>query len=90
MIALELLSSPVNFECIEAQGSKAREILGRAAFGGDWHQITSNWNAESEYVGILSVYAGLPLALGIAGRGLYAHYEDSRDGERRKDASFAV
>ena len=34
--------------------------------------------------------AGLPLALGIAGSGVHADYEDSGDTEGRKDASLAV
>ena len=50
----------------------------------------AGWEAESEYVEILTVCAGLPLALGIAGRGVNEEYEDSGDGEGRKDASFAV
>ena len=84
MILLAASSSPVSFDCAEPQGSKAREILGRAAFGDDWRQITSNWNAELEYVEILKVCAGLPLALGIAGSCVKSDYEDS------KDASFSV
>ena len=36
------------------------------------------------------MYTGLPLDLGIAGCCFYAHYEDSRDGERRKNASSAI
>ena len=90
MIAHAVSSSPVSFECVEPQGSRAREILGRAAFGVDWQQITSNWNAESEYVEILTVCAGLPLALGIAGSGLNVDYEDSRNRKGRKNPSFAV
>ena len=89
-IALAVSSSPVSFECVEPQGSKAREILGRTAFGVDWQDIVSNWDAESDYEEILDVCAGLPLALGIAGSGVHADYEDSRDGEGRKDSSFAV
>ena len=77
---------------VEPQGSKARGILGRAAFGVDWQEVMSNWDAESEleYVGILDMCSGLPLALEIAGSGVYADYEDIQDGEGRKDPSFAV
>ena len=89
-IALAVSSSPVSFECVESRESRAREILGKAAFGGNWQQTKSNWNAESEYVEILDVCAGLPFALGIAVRGLHIDYEGSRDGEGRKDPSFAV
>ena len=90
MIARAVSSSPVSFECVEPQGSKAREVLIRAAFGADWQEIISDWDAELEYVQILTVYARLPLALGIAGSGVHADYEDCRDGEGRKDASFAI
>ena len=90
MIARAVSSSPVSFECVEPQGSKAKEILGRAAFGVDWEQITSNMVAELEYAGILQVCAGLPLALGIAGSGVNVDYEDSKDERDRKNASFAV
>ena len=50
MIARSLSSSSVSFECVEPQGLIEREILGRVAFGIDWHHITSNWNSESELV----------------------------------------
>ena len=83
-IAKAVSSSPVSFECVDPEGSKAKEILGRAAFGDNWQKIMLGWNAESEYVEILKVCAGLPLALGIAGSGVNADYEDS------KDASFSV
>ena len=83
-IAQAVSSSPVNFECVEPQGRKAREILGTAAFGPDWQQAVSDWDGGSEYVGILNVCAGLPLALGIAGSGVKEDYVDSRN------ASFAV
>ena len=91
-IARAMSSSPVSFECVEAQGPKAREILGRAAFGDDWQQIISDWDekSESECVGILEVCAGLPLAHGIAGSSVHVDYEDSGNGEERKDGSFAV
>ena len=59
-----------SFECAEPQGPIAREIPGTAAFGVDWQQIMPGWEAESEYVQILTVCAGLPLALGIAGSGV--------------------
>ena len=39
---------------------------------------------------ILEVRGGLLLALGIAGSGVCVDYEDSQDGEGRKDTSFAV
>ena len=52
--------------------------------------MTSNWNAELEYVGILGVCAGLPLALGIAGSGVNVDYEDTKDEQARKNASFGV
>ena len=92
IISQAVSSSPVNFECVEPLGPKAREILGRAAFGVGWEQIISNWDAKSEleYVGILKACAGLPLALGIAGSGVRANYVESEDGEGRKDASLAV
>ena len=83
-IAKAVSSSPVSFECVDALGSEAREILGRAAFGDDWQELMPDWDAESEYAEILKVYAGLPLASGIAGSGVNAEYEDS------KDASFSV
>ena len=89
-IALEVSSSPVSFECVEPQGPKAREIMGKAAFGDDWQEMTSNWDAELEYVEILKVCAGLPLALGIAGRGVCVDYADSGDGEGRRNPTFAV
>ena len=90
MIARAVSSSPVSFECVEPQGSKAKEIMGRVAFRDDWQQIISNWNAEVEYAEILQVCAGLPLALGIAGSGVDVDYEDSKNEQDRKDASFAV
>ena len=84
MIANALPSSPVNFEFVEMQGSKAREILVKAAFGHNCEEIISNWDAESQYVKIVKLCAGLPLALGITGSGIKVEYEDS------KDASFSV
>ena len=42
MVALAVSSSPVSFECVEAEGSKAREILGRAAFDIHLQDVTSN------------------------------------------------
>ena len=83
-------SSPVSFEYAKPQGSKAREILGKTAFDDGWREIISHSNAESEYVEILNVCAGLPLALGIAGSGVNLDYQDSGDGEGKKDASFTV
>ena len=48
------------------------------------------WEAESEYVEILTVCAGLPLALLIAGSDMNKDHKDSGDGEGKKDAYFAV
>ena len=84
MIAHAVSSSPVNFECVEPRGSRARKILGKAASRDNCEEIISYWDAESEYVEIPKVCAGLPLALGIAGSGLKLDYEDS------KYASFSV
>ena len=83
-IARAVASSPVSFKCLQPCGPKAKEILSKAAFGLDWQQIIHGWGAELEYTGILGVCAGLPLALGIAGRGVNVDYEDCGD------ASFAV
>ena len=83
-IANAVSSSPVSFECAQPEGPRARKILGKSAFGDSCEEIISNWNAESEYVEILRVCAGLPLALGIAGSGVKLNYLDS------KDASFSV
>ena len=66
-IAEAVSGSPVSFECLKAQGSKVREIQGRAAFGDDWQKIISSRDAEPEYVGIVDVRVELPLALSIAG-----------------------
>ena len=52
-IARAVSGSPVTFECVEPEGSRARKILGKAAFGGNCEEIISNWDAESEYVEIL-------------------------------------
>ena len=82
--------SPVRFECVEPEGQRARKILGKAAFADNYEEVISNLEAELEYVEILKVCAGLPLALGIAGSGLREDYADSRKGEGRKDPSFAV
>ena len=84
IIAKAVSSSLVSFECVDALGSKAKEILSRAAFGDDLEEITPDWNADSEYVEILKVWAGLALALGIAGSGVNLEYEDS------KYASFSI
>ena len=89
-IAREVSSSPVSFECGDPGGPSCRDILGRAAFGVDWKQIMSGWEAESQYVEILTVCAGLPLALGIERGGVNVDNEDSGDGEGRKDAPLAV
>ena len=78
-IAQAVASLPVSFEALEPHGSKAKEILGTAAFGREWEQVTCDWEAESEYKQILGVCAGLPLALGIAGRGVKIDFEDSED-----------
>ena len=83
-IAHAVSNSPVSFECVEVQGPRARKILGKAAFGDNCEKTISNWDAESEFVEILRVCAGLPLALGIAGSSVKLDYEDS------EDASFSV
>ena len=91
-IARAVSSSPVSFECADLQRPRAREIPGMAAFGVDWQKVMPDWEAESEYAQTLTVCAGLPLALGIAGRGVCVcvDYEDSGDGEGNKEASHAV
>ena len=38
-IANAVSNSPPSFQCAEPQGSRAREILGRAAFGDNWEKI---------------------------------------------------
>ena len=76
--------SPVSSDCVEPEGPRARKILGKAAFGDNYEEIISNWDAEPEYVEILKICAGLPLAFGIAGSGVKFDWEDS------KDASFSV
>ena len=81
---------PVSFECVGPRGSKVRKILGVVAFGVDWQQITSNWGAELDYVGILDLCVGLPQALVIVGSGVHVYYVGSRNREGRKDSSFAV
>ena len=48
-IARAVASSPVSFEALESHGSKAKEILRKAAFSVGWHQMTSDWDAEPEY-----------------------------------------
>ena len=77
-IAQAVSGSPVNFECVEPLGRKAREILGWAAFGPNWDQITFDRDAKLKYLKILKVCARLPLAIGIAGSAL-----KSVDGEQR-------
>ena len=72
-----VLSFSVSFECGEPQWSRAREILGKAAFA----KVTPDYEAESKYAQISTVSAGLPLALGIAGRGESVDYEYSGYGE---------
>ena len=62
----------------------------KAAFGVDWKKVTPDWEAKSEYAQILTVCAGLLLAVRIAGRGVCVDYEDSGDGERKKESSHAV
>ena len=89
-IARAVSGSPVTFECVEPEGSRARKILGKAAFGGNCEEIISNWDAESEYVEILKVCAGLPLALGIAVKDVNGEYEDTKDERDEKDASLAL
>ena len=90
MIARAVSSSPMSFEFVEPKGPRARKILCKTAFGDNWEEITSNWNAESEFAGLLDVCAGLPLALGIAGSGVNEEYEETKDEQYRKDASLAV
>ena len=73
------------------EGSRARKILGKAAFGDNYEEIVSNLDPESKYVEILKVCAGLPLALEIAGSGVHEDYLDSRnEDDGRNDPSFAV
>ena len=84
IIAHAVSSSAVNFECVEPQEWKAREILGRRAFCPSWQQITGGWAVELEYVEILKVCAGLPLALEIVGNCVKLVHLDS------KDPSFSV
>ena len=72
------------------EGSRARKILDKAAFGDNYEIIVSNLDAESDYVEILKVCAGLPLALGIAGGGVHEDYLDSGNEDGRNDPSFAV
>ena len=89
-IAEAVSCSQVSFECVEPEGSRARKILDKAECGDNYEEMISNLDTESEYVEILEVCAGLPLALGIAGSGLHEEYADSRNRDGRKDPSFAV
>jgi len=78
-IASKIAESPVNFEALEARGKKAREILGKTAFGADWQPASDSAGYEEELKGILEFCAGLALALGIAGSGIRSAYRDSRN-----------
>ena len=89
-ISEEVSGSAVSFECVQQEGWRARNILGKVAFGDNCEEIISNLGAESEYVEILKVCSGLQLALGIAGSGLREYYGDSRDENGREDPSFTV
>ena len=78
-IARAISDTPVDFVSLDVQGPKALEILGKSAFGKEWVNHTSRLTCNAKYMEILNVCAGLPLALGIAGRGISVEFKDCKD-----------
>eukprot|EP00171_Calliarthron_tuberculosum_P007051 IDg7051t1 len=76
------VGNPVEFDCLEERGTKARNIFVKAAFSNTDPNLQ---DVSSEVEKILDWCAGLPLALSIAGSAVNYYYEDCQD-----DASFAI